>query len=218
MSEGIMKKLLSMLIAVGFATTFSTLANATVINLVSGDGTETCQQLFDVVGGVGGCTIIQEHNAWQDANPFGNGAEWISYANTGVGAGSFIPGPNSTIVPRMEVLETIVVGAKNIELVFSVWADDTAEIFIDGVSMNDPNHSQSTCANGPLGCEPDEFVQFAALLTPGVHTVSIQAYQGGGGPFGVLYSGTMTSVPEPGILGFLGLGLLGMGIARRRIR
>lgn len=203
--------------AIGFALAFSSIANAAVMNIVSGDGNvgETCQELT-VPGTVGSCVVIEEHNAWQDKNPLGNGAEWISYADTGIG-GAILGNSNSEA--RMSVVETITVGATNVFLSFTVWADDTASVWIDGNEVYAANIGQDGACAGPqpIGCESDEGQLIEYMFTSaGDFDVRIDAYQLGGSVFGVLYSGTLTTVPEPGILGFLGLGLLGMGIARRR--
>lgn len=208
-----MNKKLTTLLAAGLALGLSTLSNADVI--ISGDGNETCQELLGP-GAVGACEIIQEHNAWQDKNPFGNDAEWISYADTGIG-GAILGNSNSEA--RMSVIETIAVGANNVFLSFTVWADDTASVWIDGLEVYAANIGQDGACAGPqpIGCESDEGQLIEHMFTSGGdHEVKIDAYQLGGSVFGVLYSGTLTTVPEPGLLGFLGFGLLGLGLARRR--
>ena len=70
-----------------------------------------------------------------------------------------------------------------------------------------PNFSQGTCAIGAIGCQPGEqgLIQYT-FATSGLHTIDIDIYQIGGGPFGVLYSG---HVPEPGTLALLAFGALG---------
>lgn len=206
-----MSKSIATLAALGLTFLMSPLASANII--VSGNGTETCE---DLIGGAGpvACTNITPHGAWQANNPFGQGAAWVSYVNSGVGAGKVSVANNAAA--RMDVVESFNVAGSSVELVLTVWADDTAEVFIDGVSQNTPNFTQNVCANGPLGCQPHEGVTFNAILGAGVHDIRIQAYQIGGGPFGVLYSGSTTSVPAPAALGLLGFGLVGLGFGRRR--
>lgn len=209
-----MKNIVMAMAGVAFAAMLSVSAQAGII--ISGDGNETC---IDLIDGGGSCTEIVRHSAWQVNNPLGNGAKWISYAATGVGQGAQPPVNDNE--PRMEILEELVVGGvHSVLLSITVWADDTAEFFIDGISHADNivNFVQQTCAKGPLGCEPDEGITFEALLAPGTYDLSLEVWQLGNGPFGALYSGTTTEVPEPAILGFLGFGLLGMGIAARRRR
>ena len=78
-----MKKtsLLSALCGLVFFVGTSLSQAATVI--ISGDGTETCTQGSAL--GSGSCNVqtINPATVWQPNNPEGNGALWISYADTG---------------------------------------------------------------------------------------------------------------------------------------
>lgn len=129
---------------------------------------------------------------------------------------------------------------------FWVYADDTARVLLSGPGVLtdltgdgafvddafvqisiDPNFTQGTCAIGPIGCQASEFsfIEVQGLLA-GEYTIRIDTYQTSGGsnatggnPFGVLYSGGLSSVnavPEPGALALFAIGLAGLGFAARR--
>jgi PEP-CTERM motif len=186
---------------------FSIANTAFAIAFVSGDGTETCTSQYDAT-----CNLqtITAHPKWQPAL---GGAEWISINDSGQPGTDSIA--NDYDDPYMTVTETINLTTASV-LSFDIWADDTAEVWLNGVSMFAPNKTQSTCANGTIGCEPLENEYFEWVLAAGQHTVSFDVYQIGGGPAGLLYAGSLTSVPEPGTLALLGLGLAGLGFARKR--
>jgi hypothetical protein len=198
---------------------------ALAIPIISGDGTETCVSGAPLGGDSVACEIalIDDHNLWkQNGDADLNGATWISYANTGVGGDTLAPLAGETSV--FTVIETFEANIGDM-LSLNIWADDTAGVFIDSISLFSPNFSQNICANGSIGCEPDEFGTVSyTFASSGIHSLSFDVYQVGTGtnpnvnPFGLLYSGTLTSVPEPSVLVLLGLGLLGIGLTRRKTR
>ncbi|MGD8934679.1 MAG: PEP-CTERM sorting domain-containing protein [Gammaproteobacteria bacterium] len=194
---------------------------ALAIPVISGDGTETCVNGTPLGGGGCSITLIDDHNLWkQNGDADLDGAVWISYANTGVGGDTLAPLAGTTVI--FTVIETFEANVGDM-LDLNVWADDTAGVFIDSISLFSPNFSQNICADGTIGCEPDEFANISYTFnTSGTHSLSFDVYQVGTGtnpdvnPFGLLYSGTLTAVPEPSVLALLGLGLFGLGLARRK--
>ncbi|HEX7035398.1 MAG TPA: PEP-CTERM sorting domain-containing protein [Pseudomonadales bacterium] len=192
------------------ATTCAPAVNA--LPIISGDGTEQCQ-----IAAGGPCSVqtISVHRLWQPNNPNGQGAEWISYADTGAAGSTLAEAPGGIVEnPLMfvrEVLEGITAGAR---LVMDLWADDTAQVdlrFDDGSgfeggllhSLLTPDFSQDTCAAGPTGCEPEDRAHFEYTFTEediaALNGASVFLYfttfQVGTGttnaanPFGLLYSG-----------------------------
>ena len=162
---------------------------------------------------------IQPNVAWAPVLPHGS---WISYANTGMGTGSFSP-PNTTIpgTPTAVFYEYFPVGTYLASL--NIYADDTAGVFLEDLSNNNPGTllkapnpvQDGACAAGDIGCQPNENWQGSFNVNPnGTSRLRIEAYQRGGGPFGVMYEGTASTVPEPGSLWLLATGVGLFGAAR----
>ena len=201
-------------------------ANAAPISIVSGAG-DSCS--FGAGSGMAGaCTTqtVTPHPAWQNQAAAPYGGAWVSYADTGVGGSVLAPRNGSATNPdgkqaMFSVTESFS-GAGALD--FWVWADDTVDLYLDGVLLIAANFTDATCANGPVGCEPSEYYRINTVLGAGDHEIEIVTYQFGTGtdtnsnPFGLLYSGQFTpaEVPEPATRALFGAGLLGLGVARRR--
>ncbi|WP_405219705.1 PEP-CTERM sorting domain-containing protein [Lentisalinibacter sediminis] len=207
------------------ATALAGAARADVINIDSGPGNEE-QCLVFATDTACETVAIDAHPLWQENGPEGSAAVWVSYADTGYQGDATTP-DDSTDNPVFILVEEFEVASDSV-LDFLIWADDTARVVLSGVdgviASIDPNFSQNICADGSIGCEEDEWGQLLADLSAGSYQITMEIFQVGTGetttnnPFGVLYTGTVSSVPEPGTLALLGMGMIGMGIARRRRR
>jgi hypothetical protein len=221
------KKALASLTAVLLALAGN--AQAGVIDIVSQPGTDC---IYEAGSGLAGsCTTqaIEPHAAWQsnDPNPPGYGGVWVSYADTGID-GNTVPAASG--LPIFTIVESFTIGGAG-AIDFWIWADDTADLYFNlsgaGLGLiHGANFSQSTCANGQIGCQPGEYYNLSSALAAGTYDITMSIYQVGTGttaasnPFGVLYSGRVTTVPEPGTLALIGFGLVAfaMGGLRRQRR
>jgi hypothetical protein len=157
-----------------------------------------------------------------------DGASWISFDNTGWqsigGVGSAVitlpnatPGdPNAIFYQTFtDSAGTLLTGS------ISVWADDTAAVYLDGALLLAPNYSQAS-----TNCAPDDAVTCNNsgmtanfTTTPGTHILSFDVYQTGSWTYGVMYDGSVTdngssATPEPESYILLGGGLIALGIFR----
>lgn len=171
---------------------------------------------------------ITPHPAWQANNPANPGdpsdtsAVWISHIDSGYGGSQFQPYQGTT--PVVSIFDSFTSGDGVFNL--NVWADDTVEVFLDGVSLISPKFTQSSCSGQPVGCLPEDGGFFSLSIGAGLHTLEFVLYQVGqetnttGNPFGLLYTGSATApdtaTPEPGALLLTGLGLVAVGVVRRQ--
>ena len=166
---------------------------------------------------------IQPNSIWATAPA---GAGWISYANTGAGPGSFSP-PDNILEPTAIFTQNFFLPNADNSGSIQVWADDTASVSLDGSPVGPPADftDGSNCANAAIGCIQDNFGTISLTgLGEGEHALTFDVYQTGGGPFGLLYDGSVNSVPsdtqsstpEPGTFVLLGGGLLALSALRWR--
>ena len=187
-----------------------------------GVGTLSCQSGLVGCGGV--ANITAPAGPWQPNNPGGTNAVWISFdANHGS------VGPNVLSPDLSDANHTVNFSydfnlAIASTLTLSVWADDTAHISLDHAHLYNGNAVQDgACAAGPLGCQPGEQFSIApVLLAAGNHELDFEVFQrvifdnGDGTPFGLMFAGDLTPVPEPGTILLLGSALTAAGMASRR--
>jgi len=216
----------ALLVAVG-------VAHATVIPVISGDGTETCTQGPALTAGAP-CTvhIINDlDTTWQTANPLGRGAEWISYNDTGPLETTLAPPRGSSANPDgtavIAVFSEALQALAGDVLTLSIWADDTVRIGIDGLTLFQPcfiTAGDFLCPATPVAFDPARggSLQYTFGAT-GLHTLVFEVYQTGvgttpnGNPLGLLYSGEFQrAVPEPATVPLVGLGVLALAVVGRR--
>ncbi len=193
------------------------------VTFVSGGDPTGLTQWNSVNGpGVPNVTIAPEQ-AWQ---PSIGGAQWVSFTNSGVGGvvvqnagtfGALDPVPTASFFISFALPNAVNAGG------LTVWADDTAAVYLvdnppPPVSLFAANTGATVnhCAPGPISCEPVNggFVDLSGLSS-GTHTLRIDVWQLGGQSFGVLYTGSIESVPEPGTLAFFLAGFGSLGLYRR---
>jgi hypothetical protein len=200
-------------------------APATPITIASGSGDETCNG--------GACFAIAPHGAWAANDPLflGNPTDaiWISYAQTGITPPSQAAVSPSETVPRM-IYQLTFDADPGSAITTKVWADDTAQIFVDGFALNTPDTllaHNSTCQN-PNAQTPSCVTGEQYVGTVGNffsdHILEIRVYQIGTGatndvnPFGLMYAGQIeaTDVSEPASLLLFGPVVAGAVLLRRR--
>jgi hypothetical protein len=224
MLKGVAVFAIAIIALLGSVTTAPAIA---IYTSAAGDGFGTLTCVDGAVScGVGGIANISSLPApWQGNNPGGSNAVWVSFdANHGTSG----LGPNvaSNGAPGNETVTfnyNFSIATAGL-LTFSVWADDTAQVLLDGVSLILPNAVQdAACAAGVMGCQPGEDATFVNLaLAAGVHNIDLLVHQRvlleneTGTPFGVLMAGELTPVPEPATILLLGSALTAAGMASRR--
>jgi hypothetical protein len=242
-----MKRLLSILtLALTASLAAGQSDKAAAAPLLSGSGTATCEVNASIFGS-SDCTLqaITPHGSWQQEGTgllAGSSAQWVSYANTGIGVGAVLAPIPATTSPTphdlgsvpwlMKVTEEFYIGANGGSIDLKIWADDSADIYLNGALVLAHNVTQDICANGVLGCQPDEFFQLVQDLNEGHYTLDFYVYQLGSStvpnenPFGLLYAGEVlgteeittrvVETPAPTGLALLLPGLMLMGFRRRK--
>jgi len=156
------------------------------------------------------------------------GADWISYENSGWStitnsAIITVPNTSSQNTPSAVFTQTFTDVNSPLDLSITVWADDSAAVFLDGTQISgNANFTQTPgiyCAPTGITCDGLGSTFTVNNLAAGTHTLTFDVYQVGGGSFGLMYSGTVTDnaqtlTPEPGSYALLGMGLVALALFR----
>jgi hypothetical protein len=170
-------------------------AQATMIDIDSGPGIGS-----NNISGTNFAIALDP--AWQ---PNGSGV-WISFRDDtgGRNPGFVVPsvlGDNANadlagLTPSTVFVQPFTLpGSNNVGSV-TVWSDDTARVLLDGAEKIAANGHEDVHCAGPnaIGCGSNQGGTISLDgLNAGQHTLTIEAFQRQGGPFGVLYQGSVDS-------------------------
>jgi hypothetical protein len=174
----------------------------------------------------GANVVLQADPAWADA-------PWISYVDSGYNGSQVV---SLTLTSFATFYESITVTAARDLLSLDIWADDTANVYLDNVLVASADWTKTDACAKNFGCSQENGIHLEQWLTQGVHELRIDVYQVWGGAAGLAYIGNLgvavlpviqdptiltpppaiTHAPEPATFLMLGAGLAAVVLYRRR--
>lgn len=170
----------------------------------------------DFAAAAGGpqASIVNRNAAWLDPSAFSDpSAQWITTSPTGASS----EGATALYAIDFTITDAAIAAA---QIVFNFAVDN----FLGGGSNQGLFINGAALSGGTSGGNFGSVFTFtrtdiAPLLTTGLNTLYINSTDAGG-PSGLLFSATITTtaaaIAEPGMAAILGVGLVGLGVARRR--